>query len=627
MTDAKDVKVLNDIEHALTRPGMYIGSINVEKQLFWLPEKDKMVYKEVDYIPGLFKIFNELLDNAVDEGVRGHCNEIWVEVDTEKNTYSIRDNGRGIAPDKHSSGKFLPELLFSTLRSGSNFDDSKRETIGMNGVGAALSNIFSSRFVVEIYRDDKLYLQTFKSNCKQIDEPIIKKVKTDSGNRGTKVSFTPDEKIFKKKLNLALIYKRCLELSYAFPDFTFHLNMDGKKKTFEGKKLEDFVKMFGGLYEIIDEKKDGFRMAIMNSEYDQFTHFSNVNGADTWRGGTHIEAIKDIFVDKFKEILKKQYKIEATTNDVAKHLHVVVFQKINAPYFDGQTKEKLATDRDILQKIYDDMLSPRKITSIAKKLEEIAVKIAEAVNEKNQAKELAELRKAQRGMKEKRVAKLIDCNSRDRSKCILYITEGDSAVGGIAAVRDPKTQAGLPLRGKVLNIHGMAPKDIIENKEIQTLMSAIGLEFGKQAVTISRGKVELNGIRYGNISILTDADHDGSAIRCLLINFLFRFWPELFENKIVTISEAPIYRVSDKGRKNNMFFYDRKDFEQFAKGKNLKNAEVSYFKGLGSCDKLAWDFFLNKKPKMYPVEVDDQAKEKLKMAFGDDTDARKKWLK
>ena len=626
MTDAKDVKVLNDIEHVLTRPGMYIGSVNMEKQTFWLPEKDKMVLKEIEYIPGLYKIFNELLDNAVDEGVRGFCTEIWVEVDTEKNMYSIRDNGRGISPEKHSSGKYLPELLFSTLRSGSNFDDTKRETIGMNGVGAALSNIFSSKFVVEVYRDDKLYLQTFRNNCKEIDEPIIKKEKTGD-KRGTKVSFIPDQKVFKKKLNLALIYKRCLELSYAFPEFTFNLNIDGKKKTFEGKKLEDFVKMFGSLYEIIDEKKDGFRMSIMNSEYEQFTHYSNVNGADTWRGGTHIESIKEIFVEKFKEILKKQYKIEATTNDVAKHLHLVVFQKINAPYFDGQTKEKLATAKEDLQKIYDEMLSPRKITNIANKLEEIAKKIAESVLEKNNAKELAELRKAQRGIKEKRVAKLIDCNSRDRSKCILYITEGDSAVGGIASVRDPKTQAGLPLRGKVLNVDGMSPKDIIENKEIQMLMSSIGLEFGKPAVKVSRGNVELNGIRYGNISILTDADFDGCAIRCLLVNFLFKFWPELFEHGIVTISEAPIYRVSDKGRKNNLFFYDRKDFEQFTKNKNLKNMEVSYFKGLGSCDKITWDYFLNVKPKMYKVEIDDEAKNKLKMAFGDDTDARKKWLK
>jgi len=625
MTDVKDVKILNDIEHVLTRPGMYIGSINSESQFFWLPEKDKMVYKELEYIPGLFKIFNELLDNAVDEGVRGFCNEIWVEVDTEKNSYSIRDNGRGISPEKHASGKYLPELLFTTLRSGSNFDDEKRETIGMNGVGAALSNIFSSKFVVEVYRDNKMYLQTFRNNCREIDEPIIKKHKTTE--RGTKVSFIPDAKIFKKKLNIALIYRRCLELSYAFPEFTFNLNVDGKKRTFEGKKIEDFVKMFGDLYEIIDEKKDGFRMAIMNSKDEQFTQFSNVNGADTWRGGTHVETIKEIFVDKFKEILKKKYKIEATNNDVAKHLHIIVFQKINSPYFDGQTKERLATSKEDLCKIYDVMLSPRKITSIAKKLEEIAEKIAAAVNDKNNAKEMAELRKAQRGIKEKKVAKLIDCNSKDRSKCILYITEGDSAVGGIAAVRDPKTQAGLPLRGKVLNVQGMSPRDIIENKEIQTLMSAIGLEFGKPGVIEKFGKPVLNGIRYGNISILTDADYDGCAIRCLLINFFFRFWPELFEHKMITISEAPIYRISDKNRKKNKFFYDRAEFEKFTSGKNLKNVEVSYFKGLGSCDKIAWDFFINIEPKMYPVELDDDAKEKLKMAFGGDADARKKWLK
>lgn len=625
MTDVKDVKILNEIDHCLTRPNMYIGSISLETANFWLPEKDKMVLKDVEYIPGLYKIFSEIFDNAIDEHVRGFCTEIWVEVDTEKNCYSIRDNGRGISPEKHSTGKYLPELLFSTLRSGSNFDDKKRETIGMNGVGAALTNIFSSKFVVEIERDGVYYLQTFRNNSKQIDDPVIKKQKTT--RRGTKVGFIPDEKIFKKKIPNSLIYKRCLELSYAFPELVINLDISGKKKTFDGSKIENFVKMFGDIYEVVDEKKLGVRLAIMNSSMEVFTQFSNVNGADTWRGGTHVECIKDIFVDKFREIIKKSHKLETTVNDVAKHLHLIVFQKINAPSFDGQTKERLSTSKDDLKAIYDEVLSPRKITSITNKLEQIAKKIVDAVNEKNQSKELSELKKAQRDMKGHRNPKLIDCNSKNRSECTLYITEGDSAVSGIAAVRDPRTQAGLPLRGKVLNITGMKPKEIIENAEIQMLMSTIGLEFGKEAVRFSRGRVELNGIRYGNISILTDADHDGSAIRCLLINFLYKFWPELFINKVVTISEAPIYRVSDKGRKNNQFFYDRKEFELFMKDKNSKNLEVSYFKGLGSCDKPAWDFFLNKKPKMYPVEVDDNASDKLKMAFSDDSDMRKEWLK
>lgn len=625
MTEVKDVKILSDNEHVLLRSEMYIGSVNIEKQQFFVPINDKFEIKEIENIPGLYKIVNEIIDNAVDEHQRGFCDEIWVSVDTEDGIYSVKDNGRGISPDKHSSGKHVPEVLFTMLRSGTNFDDSKRTTIGMNGVGAALTNIFSKKFTVEIHREDKIYIQTFENNNKDVGEPKIVKEKTKK--TGTKVTFIPDQNIFKKPLNPLLLRKRCFELAYMFPELTINLRINGEKESFSGKKFEEFVKMFGEEYYILDERKLGVRLAIVKGSGESMSQFSIVNGADTIRGGTHIDYVKEVIVERLKELIKKEYKVEANNNDLAKHLHIINFLKINAPKFDSQTKEKLSTAKEDIAKIYDEILTTRRVNIILDSMKGLVSQIYESLISKNEAKELAELKKAQKDIKSKKVAKLIDCSSKDRKECTLFLTEGDSAVAGLSAVRDTKRHAGLPLRGKVLNVTGMAPKDIIENKEIQTLMAVIGLEFGKSPIKIVRGKPELDGLRYGNISILTDADHDGSAIRCLLINFFFRFWPELFEYGCVTISEAPLYEIVEKKTNKQEFFYDKKDFLSYMKGKDADSYLISYFKGLGSCDKTGWDFFINTKPKMYKVDKDDLCKSKLNMVFGEDAELRKQWLR
>lgn len=628
MTEIKDVKILSEIDHVIYRPNIYIGSVSVEKQLFWIPTETKMVQKEIDFIPGLYKIFNEILDNTADLHIKGTCDEVWVDVDTDSNTFSVRDAGPGISPEKHSSGKYLPELLFTTLRSGSNFNDisgGDRKSIGMNGLGAALTNIFSSTFTIQTERDDKVYIQTCKNNNKDIGEPQIIKKKTKQ--TGTKIVFIPDAKIFKKKLNPILIRKRCMELAYMFPGLTINLDIDTEKETFSGKKFEDFVKMFGSEFQIIDEKKDGFRLAVVKGDGEAFTQYSMINGADTHKGGSHVDYIKNCLVDKFKDMLWKTHKVEATNNDISKHLHVIAFMKINAPQFDGQTKERLTTDIKDMEKIIGEYLTPRKITSICNDLTKTFEQMYESLMSKNEANELRDLKKAQKDIKFKKVPKLVDCSSKERIKCTIYLTEGDSAVAGLSAVRDTKLQAGLPLRGKVLNVSDMAPAEIIKNAEIQTLMSVLGLEIGRNPVRISRGKVECDTLRYGNISILTDADHDGSSIRCLLINFFYRFWPQLFEHGIVTISEAPLFRVRNKKSKVSQFFYEKSEFNEFVKKYDMSECEISYFKGLGSCDKEGWDFFINKKKKMYPVEISDDTKELLSLAFGENADKRKEWLR
>jgi DNA topoisomerase-2 len=624
MTEVNDVKILSDIDHVLLRNAMYIGSTSLEKYQYFLPINDKFELQEIEVIPGLFKIVNEIIDNAIDEHQRGFCSEIWIELDSKTGTYSVKDNGRGISPEKHSeSGKFVPEVLFTMLRSGSNFSDEKRTTLGMNGVGAALTNIFSKEFKVEIHRDNKIYLQTYSNNNRDIEKPQILKEKTIQ--TGTKITFTPDQNIFKTSLNPILLKKRCFDLSYMFPEVTINLKIDDEETKYSGQNFEDVVKMFGSDYSILDDRKSGIRVSIVRSDKEEFSQFSIVNGADTIKGGTHIDYFKDRIVEKVKEELVKK-KIEATSIDILKNVHIIVFLKMNAPTFDSQTKERLSTSKDEITKLLDEILTKRKLNTILE-VNGLVDQVYNNILIKNKSKELKELSQAQKKVKSKSVSKLIECSSKDRKECTIFLTEGDSAIFGLSAIRNTKKHAGLPLKGKILNVEEMRPREIIENEEIQSIVAVLGLEFGKDPITIVRNKVELNGLRYGNISILTDADHDGSAIRCLLINFFYKFWPSLIEHGIVSISEAPLYQVLDKKSNFNNFFYDKKDFLEYLKDKNQANYEISYFKGLGSCDENGWDYFINKNPRMYKVESDDKSQEQLTLIFGKNADKRKEWLR
>lgn len=638
MSKDQDIEILDDRRHCLLRPGMYIGSIKPEKMFFWIPEEDKMVKKEIEYIPGLFKIFCEVLDNSIDESIRGFCSHIKVIVECDTGFYTIADNGRGIPIEIHKEAKVpTPQVVFSQLRSGSNFDDTDRMTVGLNGVGASLATIFSEKLVVQVKRDGKLYQQAFENNLSKIGNPNIQPNKDKQ--TGTTVKFKPDPKIFSQSIPLELIKKRCLELSYMYPDLQIDLefrceNVFEEKKTefsYKGKKFEDLVKMFGMTYSIFEDKKTQIKMALChNTITDGFEHFSNVNGADTFRGGTHVDCLKELFCEDIKEKIKKEFKLEVSNSDVSKHLMLVIFQNWNAPQFEGQTKEKFVNDKTSVKAVYDEAFSSRRLTSMLGDVPNIKQGIYDDVMLKNEKKELKDLSQTQRALDKKKVAKLIEASGRDRSKCSIYITEGDSAISNLATVRDSKTMAGLPLRGKVMNVHECSARDVVENTEIQSIMASVGLKIGESPLNIISGKVDHSYLNYGKIIIATDQDMDGYSIRCLLINFIFKFWPEVIEHGYVYILETPLYEVMEKKTEACEYFYNKQDFEKYMIGKHSASGkyEISYFKGLGSCGREAWDYMINKNPNIVQVSsknLKDSAT-KLKMAFGSDSEARKQWL-
>jgi len=631
----QDIKILSDISHCMLRPNMYIGSVLTQKQLFWIPEDKKIVIKEIEYIPGLYKIFEEILDNGYDEiSSRGYGDTLNIEYNYTEGSFKVSDNGRGIPLEKHKdSGKYFPELVYTQLRAGSNFNDDARTSIGMNGVGATLTTIFSEFLIVRVKRDGKIYEQQFKNNLSKISQPSIEKNLKQKGT-GTLVYFKPDYKIFSKKLPIELIKKRCLELSVACQKITINLKIIDKTEeifVYKNKKFEDFIELFSSQYSIFEDAKSQMKLAIIHNKHsDSFEHFSNINGIDTFRGGSHVEAVKELFCDEIKEKLTKELKIEVSNLDVSKNMILILFQVWNAPQFEGQTKEKFVNDKVTVKEFFNSKISTRRITSIFSELPDLKQSIIDTVTEKNERKNNQELKKLQKNIDRKRIPKLLEASNRDRSKCSIYITEGDSAISTLASIRDPKFMAGLPLRGKVMNVLECSEKDVIGNKEIQAIMSSIGLKIGESPLEIVLGKVQKSYLNYGKIIIATDQDMDGYCIRCLLINFIYKFWPELIENGYVYILETPLYEIIDSKNDKIEYFYNKEDFESYMDGKHSQSSryEISYFKGLGSCGITAWDYMVNKNPNLIQVssKSKSESNKKLKIVFGNDSLLRKEWL-
>lgn len=627
MGNDQSIKILSDIEHILLRPNMYVGNIFLETKDFWVfdIENQHMVIKSINYIPALYKIFCEVLDNCIDEHIRGYGKQIDVNIRLDNGSYEIRDYARGIPLNKHKEAKVpTPQVVFTQLRSGSNFEnEEKRMTVGMNGVGASLATVFSKKLIVRVWRSGKLYQQAFTDNLSHIGRPSKKALKTKE--TGTAVYFEPDYTIFKERIPVELIRKRCMELAVAFPNLKINLTLndgmaDISHEEYNYPNFEDFVKLFKTEYQLLEDKKTGLKMALCyNNQTETFEQVSNVNGADTFRGGTHVDFLRDIFVSDLRDKIKKESKLETTVYDIQKQMLLICFHLWNAPMFEGQTKEKLVNDKKEFVEHFDGLFTARKVTNMTKEMVVMKEAIIDMVSEKLDKKEMAELRKTQKKLSKQKVAKLIKASSKESMKCSLYITEGDSAISNLAMVRDSKTMAGLPLRGKVLNVMGMRAKAVVENKEIQALMNVIGLTVGEKATS--------KNLNYGKIIIATDQDMDGYCIRCLLVNFFYRFWPELFDHGRVYILETPLYEVIELKTDKTNYFYNKKDYEDFMKNKNNSKFEVSYFKGLGSCGREAWDYMINEKPNIVRVNNGDLSSSKLKLAFGKDANARKEWLR
>ena len=661
MSNDKTVKSVEEtfvkktqLEHIIDIPDTYIGSIEKTDIDTWVfdEENDKIIYKNIKYIPGLYKIFDEVLVNAIDQHVRTENDEtiknkvniIKVNFDVPNNTISVFNNGNGIPIVEHKEHEvWIPELIFGHLLTSSNYDkNEKKITGGKNGYGAKLANIFSKEFIIEtVDADRKLkYIQKFEKNMNIKGTPLI----TPSNEKPyTVIHFKPDlDRFGIEKLDddtIQLMKKRVLDIT-ACTNKNVSVFLNDKKV--ECKTLEKYVNYYldDDTERVYEEVSDRWEVVIAVNPDTKFEQVSFVNGISTIKGGKHIDYIVNGIIKKVQTIVStkgvKRKKLDLKPAHIKDNIFVFVRSTIENPAFDSQIKEYLTTPStkfgskcEVSDKFIEKLL---KTTLIDR-----AMKLSDFKDNLGLQKVSGKKTTAIRG-----VEKLDDANkagSNESLKCTLILTEGDSAkalaVSGLSVVG--RDYFGVfPLRGKMLNIRDITLKRVSDNSEISNLVKIMGLKFNNKK---DKNKDEtLKDLRYGKIMIFTDADVDGSHIKGLLINLFSVFWPELLEIPGFIISLAtPILKV--KKNKEVKDFYTMTEFNAWKETiDNIKAWDIKYYKGLGtSTSEEAKTYFTNFDDKniCYTLcndENDNETKElsidKIELAFDKKrSEDRKSWLK
>jgi len=599
-----DIKVLSEVEHVLLRPGMYVGDTTLGSHDKWVMKDGSIVKEKVKIVPAFLKLFDEIVSNSIDEGFRTDfkfANEIKIYVE-DNGKITVIDNGRGIpVVDIPDLGKTQAELAFTNLRAGANFEDDGHVSIGTHGLGSTLVNILSKKFIAHTDDGKKHFRLHCGHNLSEIDTEITK----TKGVVGTNVSFFPDfEKLGMKAIDndhKNLIEKRVYDLAVCFPKIRFKFN----GRVVQASTFKQYLKKIGDHFVELETSK--FKVAVLPAE--TYEHISFINGIDTFGGGVHNDIVSNDISWTLKEAIKKKHRIAVRASDIKNHLcFVTITNSVGDPKFDSQTKERLTNNANDIKPIFDGILDEKFINRILRN-DELIQPIIETLLLKKQLADARALKKANKGMKKKKVASHISASSKYPEDKILFITEGQSAISNLINVRDTETQGGFPLRGKVRNVRELKPTEIMKNKELSELMSIIGLELGEPA----------EDLNYGTIGILADADFDGFSIAALLVNF-FSNWKELFEDGRILLIKSPIV-IAKKGKEVKRFY----DLEDYAKESLDNSWSIEYNKGLGSLSVEEYDLMIND-PMTEVINYDGEGDISLETAFGKNPLPRKQWL-
>jgi DNA topoisomerase-2 len=601
-------KVLDQISHILLRPGTYVGSNKPGKFTRWIIEDEKMLQKEVTIIPSFIKIFDEVITNAVDEHQRNNSlNHIDVTIDREKNTISVRDNG-GIPVEIHKEhGQYVPEVIFGNLMSGSNYDDTDERTVaGLNGLGSKLTNVFSKEFIVSSCDGKNHFTQTFSDNMRSRTQPIIKKSKANH----TQITYKPDLSQFGieeiDEDHYKMMEKRVYDLAGCNSGIKFYFN--GKLLNFN--TFEDYIKLYVDEYFFETKKDKTWSIAVALSE-NGFQQVSFSNSIETYDGGTHVDYIMAQIISQMREFFLKKHKVDIKPSELRNHMTLFLNSTVINPSFSSQTKEKLITEVKEFGSTFE--VTPKFIQSILKS--EIVNSILDWIQQKKNADDSKLQRELNKKLSKIKVEKLIDAKGKDRWKCSLGLFEGDSAAGAFRKYRTPDSMGAFSLRGKFINVSEITNQKLVQNTEAVNLMASIGLKLGQP--------IDLKSLRYGRILIYTDADVDGNSISGLLINFFYKYWPEMFERRMVYKVETPIVVASAKDKKKGkMFFYTQTEYNEWESKVDLKNWEVSYKKGLAALVDDEYKDIIND-PRLTLITKDDVSETSLDIWFGKNSDLRK----
>lgn len=589
---AEKYKKLTDHEHVLKKPGMYIGGTDTVSTSMWIYDDESRLFKKKDiqYIPGLYKIFDEIIVNARDHIIRNPktCTEIKVEINEKTGTISVTNDGPGIEVQIHPIEKvYIPEMILGQLRTSSNYDDDEKRIVGgTNGYGAKLVNIFSEEFCIETVdsTQKKYYKQIFKDNMYTRGEPEISK-STDKSY--TRITFKPDYSKFKQKSlsadMCALFKKRVYDLAGCTPK---KIKVELNGKVLPITSFSDYIKLY---YESTPDSlqfveiNDRWNIGLVFDSLNGFNQISFVNGILTYEGGTHVKYITDIICDQLMEIIQKKKKgIKVKPDQIKSNITLFLDCCIENPGFNSQVKEKLTTKvvdfgsrcelpKDFIMKfskcgIIDEIIS---LVEFRENKELV----------KTDGKKVTKLRD---------IAKLDDATkagSAESYKCRLILTEGDSAktfaLHGLSVIGN-EFYGVFPLKGKPLNVREATVKQIVDNEEFINIKKILGLKQGKEYKDVKE-------LRYGGILILTDQDVDGSHIKGLLINMIQYMWPTLIlRDDFIQCLRTPLiitHKKSDTKHTNPMIFYTSSEYNSWREnlGSDIsKWDDAKYYKGLGT---------------------------------------------
>jgi DNA gyrase subunit B len=572
--DESSISILEGLEAVRVRPAMYIGDIGER---------------------GLHHLINEVVDNSIDEALAGYCNTINITLN-KNGSVTIEDNGRGIPTGKHKEKQISAlEVVMCTLHAGGKFEKKAYVlSAGLHGVGVSVVNALSEWLEVEVKREGKIFKQKYE---KGIPLHAVKPV-GKSNDTGTKITFYPDQKIFKSIVfKDAIISERLQELAYLNGNIKIVFNnlKKNEKKTYRYKGgIIDFVSHLSEsknilhkdpLYVYGESDKVIVELAIQYNTSDNETSLSYVNSVNTIEGGTHLVGMKVGMTRALNEFANSNNlakKISLTGEDFREGLVAIISVKVPEPQFEGQTKTKLGNNdvKGIVEKIIYEELTKvlNNNSTVSKKIIEKAVAAAEA---RIAAKRAREATKKKNSIESLSIpTKLADCSSSDVSIRELFLVEGESASGSAKMARTRKFQAIMSLKGKVLNVEKTTLEKILENQEIQSIISAIGCGIS------SFEPLKLENLRYNKIILMVDADVDGSHIRTLLLTFFYRFMRELIDRGHLYIAQAPLFKIK-KGKEEHYAWSENERDRIISKIKSkLKKEEndnitVSRFKGLG----------------------------------------------
>ncbi len=609
---AKDIQVLEGLEAVRKRPAMYIGDIGKR---------------------GLHHLVFEVLDNSIDEALAGHCSSVEVEIGND-GSVSISDNGRGIPVEKHESGKSALEVVMTVLHAGGKFGKKAYKVSGgLHGVGISVVNALSKNMRVEVRRNGNVYVQDYRVGVPQSEV----RIEGQTNYTGTKISFTPNEDIFKStEFEYGLLRERMMELAFLNAGISIRLS-DGRDEKSELFHYTGGIKEFVEFLNKARTPLHGPQYCMKTTEeleleYSlQYTNvfsqniYSFVNNIKTIEGGTHLSGFKTALTRVINEYMRSNKLIKegkrVSGDDALEGLTAIISVKVPEPQFEGQTKTKLGNwdvKGAVDSLVYESMMSyldenPNEAKIISQKI----VKSMEAREAAQKAKELIR----RKNVFESSIlpGKLSDCIEKDPEKCELFIVEGDSAGGSSRQGRDRAIQAILPLKGKILNVEKAPMHRVLTSEEIKSIVMSIGAGFGED--------FDISKSRYHKYVIMTDADVDGAHIRTLLLTLFYRHFKEVINNGYLYIAQPPLYKIK-KGKHIEYAYSDRELQEQ------LKNFEgkpdIQQYKGLGEMnpDQL-WETTMNPETRtLKQVTIDDAmlADELFAILMGDEVAPRKEFI-